>query len=155
YYPFNGGIKPLGSIFKWYGDQQGDLMLTANAEWQMNRVNTTLDPPYEFRDNELFKKNWDYYWDSRRPLALQKDPAIQTLNVPVWKGDPWNPNDWGRAVYILPDPYPGGNLNENWPIEPEPYLCSPATSANCPFNFTRDTVEPLDTQIEPPPPPLT
>jgi hypothetical protein len=152
YYPFTGGVKPLGSIFKWYSDQQGDLMLTMDDQFHLNQVNLTLDPQYEFSTNELFTAKWDYYWDSRRPLAIQKDPGIQTLTVPVWKGDPWTPNDWGREVYVLPNPYPGGNLGENWPIEPEGYRCSPETPGNCPFDLTREVEEPAFLTAAPPPP---
>jgi hypothetical protein len=153
YYPFNGGTKAIGSLFKWYGDQKGDIIVTMNPQWVMSRVNTTLDPQYEFAGS-LFGVKWDYLWDSRSPLYIQRDPAVDTLNTVVWQGDNFLPNDYSPSVYVLPSPYPGGDLSENWPVEPDPTNCSPETAgASCPYQGVGDGMGSLETLLQPSGPP--
>ncbi|HNT76272.1 MAG TPA: PKD domain-containing protein, partial [Anaerolineae bacterium] len=129
-YPFDeDNTSTNRSIYNWYPDSSGDLIVASNATWDWNAVSTVW--PDIWSD---FTNGWEYSWDSRRPLELQgKSPQIDTLNIPSWQGDGWRPNDFGTAVYQLPNPYPGGNMLENWPIEPKPKACTPQHVGSCPY----------------------
>ncbi|RME45907.1 MAG: hypothetical protein D6796_09710, partial [Caldilineae bacterium] len=134
YYPWDEGNRNTeirSWFYRWYPDNRGDLILTANANWDWTMVSTTY-PITEADDLNTRNVNWDYLWDSRRPLEIRRNPAIETMNVPVWQGDGWTPNDYTTTTYILPDPYPGGDMTENWPQEPTPTDCSPLIEGSCP-----------------------
>ena len=99
-------------------------------------------------DDYMTNKTWEYYWDSRIPLEFyRKHPYVESLNVPAWQGNPWVPEDpdpkghhtppWPTELpspyYDLPNPYPGGDLSENWPIEPVPQGCTVGYLGVCPY----------------------
>ncbi|RKY24980.1 MAG: hypothetical protein DRP79_07110, partial [Planctomycetota bacterium] len=126
------------TLSRWYPDRYGDMIVTANEGWDWPMIQTDF-PISSTRD--FTNDKYEYYWDSREPLALiDKSPHVSTLNVPVWQGDSWEPSDFPSA-YVLPNPYPGGNTNENWPIEPVAWGCNPEHTGDCPYpNFIGDRV---------------
>lgn len=75
----------------------------------------------------------EFLWYSKQPLQLwDKHPYMDTMNTIVWHGESWLPSGWPDA-FDLPDPYPGGNINENWPIEPVPQRCTAGYLGDCPY----------------------
>jgi uncharacterized repeat protein (TIGR01451 family) len=137
YYPFSsgsGGHTYQRPISQWdtygsYPESNGHLLPVANENWTWQMVNTD-NVYYEFTQTQRM----DYIYDSILPLELQvKHPGMNTLNSVVWKGGAWLPTGWYSDAYRLPSPYPGGDLSENWPIEPVPQACPDGYPGDCPY----------------------
>lgn len=162
YYPFNRGITSMRSLFDWrgqYSDASGDVLVAINSSWDFEEwITDPVDPYSDIFVRGTVGDRWtpephlsndavDWWWYSDKPLEMgQQSPHVNTLNTYVWQGDGWVPNDWPDA-YTLPDPYPGGDLSENWPIEPVPLNCSPGYIGICPYDgsnsgATKTTITP-------------
>ncbi len=127
YYPFTGGDTHWADLGGWYAEQSSHIAVTANENWNWQMVNT--GHVYD----DMIAPNREYEWDSIAPLEMQeKHPGLDTLATVLWKGRTWLPTGWPTA-YKLPDPYPGGVISENWPIEPVPQAC-PSGVTDCPYS---------------------
>ncbi len=150
YYPWLYGNPPFGEISRWYDDRGSDLMLTANGLWDwqngsngggmVNTVWITQSEGVPIEEFQFPNNNWDYAWDSRKPLEIKRTPYMDILNYQTWYGDNWAPSEWrnppvsnptGRVAtqtYNLPTGIPSTTFPlENWPYNPKPTACSPST----------------------------
>lgn len=109
-------------------------------------------------DTYMISSAWEYMWYSRMPLRyVEMHPYVQSLTIPGWQGNPWVPDGshgtplWPTSLpspyYLLPDPYPGGDLSENWPIEPVPQGCPDGYLGECPFGAGASGAEASDIEI--------
>ncbi len=132
HYPFTGGHTDQRPLHQWdsygqYREDNSEIIVTANENWNWEMVNT--GNVYD----EKSGATREYAWDSIKPLELEdKYPYVETMNTILWQGQSWLPSGWPTA-YSLPDPYPGGDTNENWPIEPVPQDCPTGFTGICPY----------------------
>jgi PKD repeat protein len=159
YYPFNNGHTPANLLKDWdylgsYMESIGTVVITADEHWDYEQWqekapggSCTLGESKDGKECYLggmvgtrwrpndhkIKEARDYKWEPIRPLELAiKYPYVETLNTVLWRGEPWLPEGWPDA-FELPDPYPGGDLGENWPIEPVAQDCPPGYLEPCPY----------------------
>lgn len=153
-YPFQHGYNPpQNSFLSNYGDNNGDLLVTARSNWTFDMVN-----PPENWDNNFDNMEWnvageryqgiDYDWNNRFPLNMEmQDPAVEVLN----RANNWNTNYIHRGWTTnrpSPGPFeyglPASNLyvsNRDWPITPDPINCSPSSQGpGCPYSGSLGTL---------------
>jgi uncharacterized repeat protein (TIGR01451 family) len=162
YYPWQHGTRPLSELAQYgYTDSQADLILTANGKWDWQNgsngggmVNTVWDGQQEGVPSTEFQwpnNNWEYDWNSLRPLEIKRTPYMDILNYQAWNGDGWAPSEWysyisgtliltntsnppyrgATQTYYLPAGVPSpSNPLENWPYNPVPTACSPSTPSD-------------------------
>lgn len=134
YYPFERGHTYHRPIADWdvygsYSENRSDVIVYANQNWDWQMVNTD-NVYYEYTQTQRL----DYRWDSILPLQMQiKHPGVSTWNTVLFGGNAWLPTGWYSNAYGLPSPYPGGNMAENWPIEPVPQACPDGYPGDCPY----------------------
>lgn len=149
YYPWQYGYKAHQELPGFgYVDSNSDLIVTSNEGWDWQNgsngggmVNTLWSngapPSSEF---SYPNNNWDYQWQSLRPLEILRTPYMDILNYETWHGDNWAPSEWrsppvsnpagrnARLTYYLPTGIPdAADPLENWPYNPVPTGCSPST----------------------------
>ncbi len=161
-YPFNGGYTSYDVIENWdskgsYAESSSMVVVVANENWDFEQwrpkesgetcalgessyggecflggmVGTKFTP-----DSRMISQSREYYWRGHRPLYfIEQTPYMDSLSSVLWKGTTWLPANW-PTIYVLPDPYPGGNINENWPIEPIPMACPIGFLGTCPYSET-------------------
>jgi hypothetical protein len=143
YYPFSRGYEghvPQVPLSYWdaqvgYTEIDDLALWAANENWDWYMVNTG-----SVYVDRLYDANDDYSVDTIEPLYLPyKHPGTHTLNAVVWKGYSWLPEGWPTA-YRLPSPYPGGDTDENWPIDPIALGCPPGYP-DCPYTTTAFALE--------------
>ncbi|MDM8530406.1 PKD domain-containing protein [Anaerolineales bacterium HSG25] len=137
-----------------YGDKNGDVIITVNSGWDFWDPDTrkgmvNRDWADNFLDNEFYVQHsdygyaYDYRWDSRFPQTMkQKNPAIETMVLPFWGNDGWEPPDWstnrdgsGPTAYGLPQD--GYDAQQNLPFEPISNNCPPYMDS-CPYSHVND-----------------
>jgi PKD repeat protein len=159
YYPFNNGYTALALLKDWdargsYGESHGNILAAINQNWDYEQwrdkrfgevctLGESTDGTQCFLggtvgtrwvpDPHMTTASQDYLWKGHRPLEVaEMHPSVDTLNHTIWVGSSWLPGGW-PDIYVLPDPYPGGNINENWPIDPVPQACPAGYVGTCPY----------------------
>jgi hypothetical protein len=155
YYPWNTGVTAITTLADWrkdvaywFGDKYGDGVFVVNHKWNFqdgSGAGGTVNQIWPIPQDEWAAYNRDYEWDSKEPLQITQSPHVDVLNYLYFKGDTWNPSEWRRPPVSNPpgrDEYKTYILDttlldplaplENWPTNPKPIACSPATpQAEC------------------------
>lgn len=131
HYPFQHGTTSPVVIANWdtsggYG-ATNNALITVNENWDADMINTGN----VYYDRAL-TGTMEYRWESQYPLRLMnKHPYIETMNNLIWVGSGIR-SGWPSA-YSLPTPYFGGNIAEDWPIEPIAQGCPSDFDGVCPY----------------------
>jgi PKD repeat protein len=164
YYPFTGGDANYRRLRDWtYSESNENVIVVIDENWDFEqwvpKEGDTCPNSFEAGAGKeecyvegTVSTKWlpepymkyfsrEYKWDSFKPLEwVELNPLINSVIFHNWTDRDWVPTDppWGYTYYDLPTPYPGGDVSENWPIDPVPQTCPPGitVSAGCPYPNT-------------------